>query len=70
MIMQGMSLSDEQSNIIKSKAQNAKSKGSMSANVGNIKQVTEQQRQQNGSNFVPVVSDGNISKLLDICPLN
>lgn len=65
----GMSLSDEQSNIIKNKVQNAKPNGSVPANVGNIKQVAEQQRQQNGSDFAPVVSDEDLSKLPDETPI-
>lgn len=65
----GVSLSDEQSNIIKSKVHNSKPDGSVSANVGNIKQVAEQQRQQNGSDFAPVVSDEDLSKLPEETPV-
>ena len=65
----GVSLSDEQSKIIQDKIQDAKPAGSVSATVGTVQQVAEQQRQQNGSDFAPVVSDGNISKLPDDTPI-
>lgn len=65
----GVSLSDEQSNIIKNRVQNAKPAGSVSANVGNIKQVAEDQRRKNGSDFAPVVSDDNLSKLPEDTPI-
>lgn len=65
----GVSLSDEQSKIIQDKIQDAKPTGSISATAGTVQQVAEQQRQQNGSDFAPVVSDGNISKLPDDTPI-
>ena len=65
----GVSLSDEQSNIIKNKVQNAKPAGSVSANVGNIKQVAEDQRRKKGSDFAPVVSGRELSKLPDDTPV-
>lgn len=66
----GVSLSDEQSKIIQDKIQDAKPAGSVSATAGNVQQVAEQQRQQNGSDFAPVVSDGELSKLPDDTPIN
>lgn len=65
----GVSLSDEQSKIIQDKIQDAKPAGSVSATVGTVQQVAEQQRQQNGSDFAPVVSDGDLSKLPDETPI-
>ena len=65
----GVSLSDEQSKIIKDKIQNAKPAGSVPATAGTVQQVAEQQRQQNGSDFAPVVSDSDISKLPDDTPI-
>ncbi len=65
----GVSLSDEQAKNIQDKIQDAKPTGSVSATVGTVKQVADQQRQQNGSDFAPVVSDGNISKLPDDTPI-
>lgn len=59
----GVSLSDEQSKIIQDKIQDTKPAGSVSATVGTIKQVAEQQRHLNGSDFAPVVSDDDLSKL-------
>lgn len=64
-----VSLSDEQSKIIQEKIQNAKPAGSVPATAGTVQQVAEQQRQQNGSDFAPVVSDSNISKLPDDTPI-
>lgn len=66
----GVSLSDEQSKIIQDKIQDAKPAGSVSATAGNVQQVAEQQRQQNGSDFAPVVSDRELSKLPDDTPIN
>lgn len=66
----GVSLSDEQSKIIQDKIQDAKPAGSVSATAGTVQQVAEQQRQQNGSDFAPVVSDGELSKLPDDTPIN
>ena len=65
----GVSLSDEQAKNIKDKIQDAKPTGSVSATVGTAKQVADQQLQQNGSDFAPVVSDGIISKLPDDTPI-
>lgn len=65
----GVSLSDEQSNIINNKVQKAKPAGSVYANVGNIQLVAEDQRRKNGSDFAPVVSDGDLSKLPDETPI-
>lgn len=65
----GVSLSDEQSKIIQDKIQNAKPTGSVPATAGTVQQVAEQQRQQNGSDFAPVVSDGELSKLPDDTPI-
>lgn len=65
----GVSFSDEQSKIIQDKIQDAKPAGSVSATAGNVKQVAEQQRQLNGSDFAPVVSDGDLSKLPDETPI-
>ena len=65
----GLSLSDEQSKFIQDKIQNAKPAGSVPATSGTVQQVAEQQRQQNGSDFAPVVSDGDISKLPDDTPI-
>lgn len=65
----GISLSDEQSNIIKEKIQNAKPAGSVPATAGTVQQVAEQQRQQQGSDFAPVVSDNNLSKLPEDTPI-
>lgn len=65
----GVSLSDEQSKIIQDKIQDAKPAGSVSATAGTVQQVAEQQRQQNGSDFAPVVSDGELSKLPDDTPI-
>lgn len=65
----GVSLSDEQSKIIQDKIQDAKPVGSVSATAGTVQQVAEQQRQQLGSDFAPVVSDSNISKLPDDAPI-
>lgn len=65
----GISLSDEQSNIIQEKIQNAKPAGSISATAGTVQQVAEQQRQQNGSDFAPVVSDEDLSKLPEDTPI-
>lgn len=65
----GVSLSDEQSKIIQDKIQDAKPAGSVPATAGTVQQVAEQQRQQNGSDFAPVVSDSDISKLPDDTPI-
>lgn len=65
----GVSLSDEQSKNIQDKIQNAKPAGSVSATAGTIQQVAEQQRRQQGSDFAPVVSDSDISKLPDDTPV-
>lgn len=65
----GVSLSDEQSKIIQDKIQDAKPAGSVPATAGTVQQVAEQQRQQNGSDFAPVVSDSVISKLPDDTPI-
>ncbi len=65
----GVSLSDEQSKIIHDKVQDAKPAGSVSATVGTVQQVAEQQRQQQGSDFAPVVSDNNLSKLPEDTPI-
>ena len=65
----GVSLSDEQSKIIQDKIQDAKPAGSISATAVTVKQVAEQQRHQNGSDFAPVVSDGDLSKLPDETPI-
>lgn len=65
----GISLSDEQSNIIQEKIQNAKPAGSISATAGTVQQVAEQQRQQNDSDFAPVISDEDLSKLPDETPI-
>lgn len=65
----GVSLSDEQAKNIQDKIQNAKPAGSVLATAGTIQQVAEQQRQQNGSDFAPVVSDGDLSKLPDDTPI-
>lgn len=65
----GVSLSDEQSNIIKNKVQNAKPAGSVYANVGNVQRIAEQQRRQRNSDFAPVVADSNLSKLPDNTPI-
>lgn len=66
----GVSLSDEQSKIIKDKIQNAKPTGSVPATAGTVQQVAEQQQKQQGSDFAPVVSDGELSKLPDDTPIN
>lgn len=58
-----VSFSDEQSKIIQDKIQNAEAVGSVSATAGTVKHVAEQQRKLNGSDFAPVVSDDNLSKL-------
>ena len=65
----GVSLSDEQSKIIQDKIQNAKPAVSVPATAGTVKHIAEQQRQQNGSDFAPVVSDGELSKLPDETPI-
>lgn len=65
----GVSLSDEQAKNIQDKIQDAKPAGSVSATVGTVQQVAEQQRQQQGSDFAPVVSDSDISKLPDDTPI-
>ena len=65
----GVSLSDEQSKFVQDKIQNAKPAGSVPATAGTVKQIAEQQRQQNGSDFAPVVSDGELSKLPDETPI-
>lgn len=65
----GVSLSDEQAKNIQDKIQNAKPAGSVSATAGTIQQVAEQQRWQQGSDFAPVVSDSDISKLPDDTPV-
>lgn len=61
----GVSLSEEQSKIIQDKIQNAKPTGSVPATAGTIQQVAEHQRQQNGSEFAPVVADDDLAKLPD-----
>lgn len=66
----GLSLSDEQSKIIKDKIQNAKPTGSVPATAGTVQQVAEKQQKQQGSDFAPVVSDGELSKLPDDTPIN
>ena len=65
----GVSLSDEQAKNIQDKIQDAKPAGSVSATAGTVKQIAEQQRQLNGSDFAPVVSDGDLSKLPDDTPI-
>ena len=65
----GVSLSDEQSKIIQDKIQDAKPTGSISATAGTVQQVAEQQQKQQGSDFAPVVSDGDLSKLPDETPI-
>lgn len=65
----GVSFSDEQAKNIQDKIQDAKPAGSVSATAGTVKQVAEQQRQLNGSDFAPVVSDGDLSKLPDETPI-
>lgn len=65
----GVSLSDEQAKNIYDKVQDAKPAGSVSATVGTVQQVAEQQRQQQGSDFAPVVSDNNLSKLPEDTPI-
>lgn len=65
----GVSLSDEQSKIIQDKIQNEKPTGSIYATAGTVQQIAEQQRQKNDSDFAPVVSNGNISKLPDDMPI-
>lgn len=65
----GLSLSDEQSKIIQDKIQNAKPAGSVLATAGTVQQVAEQQRQQNRSDFAPLVSNSDISKLPDDTPI-
>lgn len=66
----GVSLSDEQSKIIQDKIQDAKPTGSISATAGTVQQVAEQQQKQQGSDFAPVVSDGELSKLPDDTTIN
>ncbi len=66
----GVSFSDEQSKIIKDKIQNAKPTGSVPATAGTVQQVAEQQQKQQGSDFAPVVSDGELSKLPNDTPIN
>lgn len=65
----GVSFSDEQAKNIQDKIKDAKPAGSVSATAGTVKQVAEQQRQLNGSDFAPVVSDGDLSKLPDETPI-
>lgn len=65
----GVSFSDEQAKNIQDKIQDAKPAGSVSATAGIVQQVAEQQRQLNGSDFAPVVSDGDLSKLPDETPI-
>lgn len=66
----GVSLSDEQAKNIQNKIQHAEAAGSVLATAGTIQQVAEQQRQRNGSDFAPVVSDGELSQLPDDTPIN
>lgn len=65
----GESLTDEQSKIIQDKIQNTKPAGSVSATAGTIKQVAEDQRRKNGSDFAPVVTDENLENLPDDTPV-
>ena len=65
----GVSLSDEQAKNIQDKIQDAKPTGSVPATAGTVKQIAEQQRQLSGSDFAPVVSDSDISKLPDETPI-
>lgn len=65
----GVSLSDEQAKNIQDKIQNAKPTGSISATASTVQQIAEQQRQQNGSDFAPIVSDEDLSKLPDETPI-
>lgn len=65
----GVSLSYEQAKNIQDKIQNTKPAGSVHATAGNVKQVAEEQRQQNGSDFAPVVADDDLSKLPDDTPI-
>lgn len=65
----GVSLSDEQAKNIQNKIQHAEAAGSVLATAGTIQQVAEQQRQRNGSDFAPVVSDSDMSKLPDDTPV-
>lgn len=65
----GVSLSDEQAKNIQDKILDAKPTGSVPATAGTVQQVAEQQRQLNGSDFAPVVSDSDLSKLPDDTPI-
>lgn len=65
----GVSLSDEQAAYIKNQIQNAKPSGSVSATAGTVHQVASEQQKQQGSDFAPVVSDSDISKLPDNTPV-
>lgn len=65
----GVSFSDEQSKIIQDKIQDAKPTGSVPATAGTVQQVAEQQRQLNGSDFAPVVTDDDLAKLPDDTPV-
>lgn len=65
----GVSFSDEQAKNVQDKIQDAKPAGSVFATAGTVKQVAEQQRQLNGSDFSPVVSDGDLSKFPDETPI-
>lgn len=66
----GVSLSDEQSAYIKNQIPNAKQQGSVSATAGTVHQIASEQQKQQGSDFAPVVSDGELSKLPDDTPIN
>lgn len=65
----GISLSDEQAKNIQDKIQDAKPTSSVPATAGTVKQIAEQQRQLSGSDFAPVVSDNNLSKLPEDTPI-
>lgn len=65
----GISLSDEQAKIIHDKIQDAKPAGSISATAGSVHQVAADQLHQRGSDFAPVVSEEEISKLPDDTPI-